>query len=95
MLIDSGAEISAISDAFQIKIADGKTQIPTLPLSGLNIYNAIGNTMSKAKCQMSLPITIDTFTTHAPFIVIPKLNEDDIIVNNFLEKNCAVLDFEN
>lgn len=94
MLVDSGAEISAISTDFEKTITEHGPLIPTLPLTGLNIYNAIGNTTTKASKQMFLPLTFDKYLTHAPFIVVPQLNEGGIIGNDFLEKNKAVLDFE-
>lgn len=96
MLIDSGAEISAISTEYENKLMiENEPQIPSLPLVGLNIYNAIGNTVTKASKQMLLPLTFDSYTVHTPFIVVPQLNEGGIIGNDFLEKNKAILDFKN
>jgi len=42
MLIDSGAEISAISEHYQQLITNENPKIPIIPVNELHIYNAIG-----------------------------------------------------
>lgn len=66
MLVDSGAEISATSNEYEKRLEEIKGQIPTLPVTGLNIYNAIGKTTTKASKQMLLPLTLKTITTQTP-----------------------------
>lgn len=43
MLIDSGADITAISTEYEEEITKQNKNIPSLPLSGLSIHNAVGN----------------------------------------------------
>lgn len=94
MLIDSGAEVSVISPEIEEAIKQNG-QLPTLPLIGLNVYNATGNKITKAIKQVLLPIKLKNETIQSPFIVVPQLNEGGILGNDFLEKNKAILDFEN
>lgn len=94
MLVDSGAEISAISSNYEDKIIRTTNTIPTLPLTGISVYNAIGNKAIKVKSQILLPITIKKKTIQVPFIVIPDLNEGGIIGNDFLETHRATVDYE-
>lgn len=95
MLIDSGAEISAKSANYEKQIIEDNKRIPTLPINGLNIYNAVGNKTTKVNTQMLLPLSLNSLTIQTPFIVIPSLNEGGIIRNDFLERYKATLDFEN
>lgn len=93
MLIDSGAEISAIPSEYKRKIEDNK-RVPKLSISGLNIYNAFRKTTTKASEQMLLPLSFNSTVIHSTFIIINQLNKGGIIGNDFLEKNKATLDFE-
>lgn len=93
MLIDSGAEISAISEKYQKKFLQDDPKMPTIPLSGLVIHNAVGNKSVKIKTQMLLPINIQNKTIHAPVIVIKDLNECGILGSDFLETYGATIDF--
>lgn len=49
MLVDSGAEISAISVRYEEEIIKKTGQLPTLSLTGLSIHNAIGNKPTKVE----------------------------------------------
>jgi len=94
MLIDSGAEVSAISTRYEEDIINKGGILPTLPLSGLSIHNAVGNKATKVSKQVWIPVKIGTEVIHVAFIVIPDLNEGGIIGNDFLETYMAKLDFE-
>lgn len=93
MLIDSGAEISVISTEYERLIREGNNNLPTLPLTGINIFNAFGNKTTKASRQVLLPLRINEHTIQAPFIIIPQLNEGGIIGNDLLDRLKAILDF--
>lgn len=94
MLVDSGAEISLISVLYDEEISKKTGQLPTLPLTGLSIYNAIGNQKTKAERQVLIPLRIDSQIIHTPFIVMPHLNEGGIIGNDFLETHKVILNYE-
>jgi len=93
MLIDSGAEISVISTEYEKLIRETNDHLPTLPLTGLNIYNAFGNKTTEAMRQVLLPLQINDHTIHAPFIIIPQLNEGGIIGNDLLDRLKAIMNF--
>lgn len=56
MLIDSGIEVSAISSQLEGQLIKNHSVIPTFPLSGLYIPNAIGE--KNMNRQVLLPIKI-------------------------------------
>lgn len=93
MLIDSGAEISVISTEYKKLIQEEDDHLPTLTLTGLNIYNTFGNKMTKAIRQVLLPLQINGHTIQAPFIIISQLNEGGIIGNDLLDRLKATLNF--
>lgn len=93
MLIDSGADISAISTDYEEEITIQNKNIPSLPLSGLSIHNAVGNKPTKVSRQILVPIEINNITIHSTFIVVPNLNDNEIIGNDFLESNKTAIDF--
>lgn len=76
-------------------ILQNNKHTPVLPINGIKIHNAIGEKATKISKQMMIPITIQNLITHAPFIIIEKLNENGILENDFLEKHNAIIDFEN
>ncbi|CAI6349975.1 unnamed protein product [Macrosiphum euphorbiae] len=93
MLVDSGAEISAISTEHEkaILILDNST--PILPLSGMTIHNATGDKSIKVNRQLLIPLSIEKTVIQTPFIVVPTLNEGGILGNDFLETHKAIIDF--
>jgi len=93
MLLDSGAEISAISEHYQQLIMNENPKTPTIPVNGLHIYNAIGDKMTKISTQILLPIKIGENILQSPFMVIKNLNEKGILGNDFLENHGASIDF--
>lgn len=95
MLIDSGAEINAISEKYKNLIISNNERIPVLPINGMNIYNTVGKKSTKVSTLMIVPIKLKSIITHVPLIFIEKLNEDGILENAFLKKHNATIDFEN
>jgi len=93
MLIDSGAEISAISTEYEESILKSDKSTPTLPLTGMTIHNATGDKSIKVNRQLLIPLSTKNTIIHTPFIVVPSLNEGGIIGNDFLEAYNAKIDF--
>jgi len=54
MLLDSGAEICALSEEYYDQIIQDDSKIPVIPLTGLSIHNAIGNKPTKVTKQRLL-----------------------------------------
>lgn len=92
MLIDSGAEISAISEAYFEQIIKNDPKTPMIPLTGLCVHNAVGDKATKVTTQILVPIEIEKNTILIPFIVVKNLNEKGIIGNDFLEIHEAAID---
>lgn len=92
MLVDSGAEVSAISTSYEEEITKQIGQLSML-LSGLSVYNAIGNKNTKVDRQVLVPIDIKSITFQTPFIVVPNFNEGGIIGDDFLESNKANINY--
>ncbi|CAH1723231.1 unnamed protein product [Aphis gossypii] len=93
MLVDSGAEISAISTEYENTILESDKSIPTLPLTGMVIHSATGDKSTRVNRQLLIPLSINNKIIRTPFITVPALNEGGIIGNDFLETHNARIDF--
>lgn len=93
MLVDSGAEISAISTDYEAAILKTDGSIPTLPLTGMVIHNATGDKAIKVNRQLLIPMSVNNKIIQTSFITEPSLNEGGIIGNDFLEAYNAKIDF--
>nr|CAI5841825.1 unnamed protein product [Callosobruchus analis] len=79
-LVDSGSEISAISEVFYNRISCDK-QIPTIPTTNVSIGSAVGGKRQRVKVQVLLPIVVEKvkFTCDVQCTVIPNLNCDFLL----------------
>lgn len=93
ILIDSGSEVTAISNDFFEKIKS-KIEAPVLPVTNVQISVAVGGKTQRIKYQTYLPITIGEVTFEVVCLVVPHLNRDMLIGCDFLSKNKASLNFE-
>jgi len=93
MLVDSGAEISAISTDYEAAILKTDSSIPTLPLTGMIIHNGTGDKAIKVNRQLLIPMSVNNKIIQTSFIIVPSLNEGMIIGNDFLEAYNAKIDF--
>nr|CAH7764166.1 unnamed protein product [Callosobruchus chinensis] len=90
VLIDSGSQVSAVSDKFLKMI---KHDIPKLPVSNVAVKLAVGARPEKIKEQVYLPLEVDNVTFDENFLVIPKLNVDVLLGCDFLMNRKVKLDF--
>jgi predicted methyltransferase len=79
ILIDSGVEISAISEHYQQLITNENPKTPTIRVNGLHVHNAIGDKMTKISTQILLPIKVGDNILQSAFMVIKNLNEKRIL----------------
>jgi len=93
MLVDSGAEISAISTEYETAILKTDRSTPTLPLTGMIIHNATGDKAIKVNRQLLFPMSVNNKIIQTSFTTVPLLNEGEIIGNDFLEACNAKIDF--
>lgn len=84
-MIDSEADISAISTKYEKDIIKRGGKIPIVPLSGLSIHNTIGDKVMKVDKQVIILVEIVNTIILVAYIVIPHLNVCGIIGNDFLE----------
>lgn len=93
MLINSGADISSISEKYQQLLLQDDVRMPTIPLTGLVVHISVRNKSTKVNTQMLLPISFHDKTINKPVIVIKDLNENRILESDFLEVCEATIDF--
>lgn len=94
ILIDSGSEVSAISERLFEKIKLNLC-VPVLPVTNVSISVAVGGKVQRVKYQTLLPIIINNeFTFDCICLVIPHLNRDMLLGCDFLSKHKVHLDFE-
>ena len=78
-LIDSGSEVSAISEKFYNKNLDFFKSCLTLPLSGKFMKSATGNRSTRLNLQVTIRTKIKNFTLNLIYLVVPNLIKDCII----------------
>lgn len=92
-LLDTGSQITAISDAFVQRIRNVGGEVATLPTKHLKIKTAVGNKTTTVKSVVCLDISINnvTFATHA--YVIPDLTNDLILGIDWLKLYEVTMNF--
>ena len=93
-LIDTGSEVTAISEKFYNENLEYFTQCPTLPLCGKFIKAATGSKSTRLKLQVMIPTKINNLTLDLIYIVVPKLIKDCIIGIDSQEKLKMVINTE-
>jgi Retroviral aspartyl protease len=91
ILIDSGSQVSAISEQFYLKICDDS--IPVLPVSNVAIRVAVGNKEQRIQKQIFLPIKIQEHEIDLTLLIIPKLNCSVVLGSDWLCTSKANIDF--
>lgn len=92
-LIDSGSEITAISEAFYLKNKGVLEDCPVLPVANTLISVAVGARKQRIKQQIYLPCQIGDVQLDITCLVIPNLNQDVILGCDWLKTSKANLDF--
>ena len=85
-LIDTGSEVTAISEKFYTENLEYFKRCPILPLTGKFIKAAMGNKSTRLKLQVMIPTKINNLTLDLIYIVVPKLIKDYIIGIDSQEK---------
>lgn len=78
-LVDTGSEITAMSEEFYYQHSEIFRTCPTLPISGKMIKGATGSKSARLKIQVLLKTTFANLCEKIIFIVIPKLIKPCII----------------
>jgi hypothetical protein len=95
ILVDTGSEISAISDEMvdSIKKEGNKDKILTLKIAGIRIRGALGRLSRRINLQHWIPIDFSVLICQVTLVEVPGLMCDCILGNDFLNKYRGVIDF--
>ena len=93
-LIDTGSEISVISEHILDELKELNKNIPSLPVAGVTIVGITGVRSKRVTKQVHLNMVINGVGYDNTFLVICGLNLEVILGNDFLIKHKAVIDFQ-
>ncbi|VEN53305.1 unnamed protein product [Callosobruchus maculatus] len=100
ILIDSGSQISAVSEEFVSQLKDKEIQVPSLPISDMSVSAAVGGKKYRVKEQVLLSVTVESdgdntqqFTFSNICVVVPKLNTPVLFGSDWLVASQVNLDF--
>ena len=92
-LVDTGSEVSVISEHMLDELKEVNKNIPALPVAGIT---TVGITGVRSKCvtkQVQLNMIINGGEYENTFLVVRGLNLEVILGNDFLIRHKAVIDF--
>ncbi|KAL3286740.1 hypothetical protein HHI36_001233 [Cryptolaemus montrouzieri] len=93
VLLDSGSDICAISDAFFEEIERHIRNIPVLPVSNTSIGLAAGATKHLIRCQVLLSVKIHDALFEVECLMVPNINAGLLFGSNWNSKFKNNLDF--
>lgn len=93
-LLDSGSEVTCISEEFYLRNSERLQKCPKLPISKLSVVGATGGRPVSVKSQLYVEMTIENFTECHTFVIIPKLKRECIIGVDLLKKLRGNINFE-
>ena len=93
-LIDTGSQITAISEIFYEKIKQN-SKILELPVSNVTVSTAIGKKGIAVKKQVKLKIEIDTYKSYFVFLIIPHLSSEVVLGNDWNLANGSIINYNN
>lgn len=92
-LIDSGSQITAISEEFyNYLLLHGK--LTELPVSNVMLFTAIGKKSTTIKKQILCDVNIDGQNIGTSFLVVPHLSSQIILGNDWLLQNKVIINYE-
>ena len=93
-LVDTGSEVSVISEHILDEIRENNKHIPSLPVAGVSIVGVTGVRSKRVTKQVQLNMIINGGTYENSFLVVRGLNLEVILGNDFLIRHSAVIDFK-
>uniref|UniRef100_V5GHR5 RNA-directed DNA polymerase n=1 Tax=Anoplophora glabripennis TaxID=217634 RepID=V5GHR5_ANOGL len=94
VLVDSGSQLTCVSQDYFDKILKIRSDVPTLPVNGVTVFGAIQNKGQQIKQQVFLNFEINEISFDFPCIVIPNLVRDVILGSDWMLEYSVVIDFE-
>jgi transposase InsO family protein len=91
-LIDTGSEISCVSELFFEQVKQKNPNIPVLPVPAITITGAVGTRERTAKQQVLLTVGLGSWTGDIVFIVVPGLIREIILGIDWLQENKVNID---
>ncbi|XP_022180235.1 uncharacterized protein LOC111040601, partial [Myzus persicae] len=93
LLVDTGATISVLTKEVVDIITQKNPKIPQLPVTGIQISNAVGKKICKVSKQIFCECKIGNIYMQTDFIQVENLNEKGIIGADILRKYSAQIKF--
>lgn len=95
LLVDTGATISVLTKEIVDRIIQNNNHVPMLPISGVQISNAVGKKICKLSKQIFCECKLGPVTIFANFVQVENLNEKGIIGADVLRQYNTQIDFSN
>lgn len=93
-LIDSGSEITCISEDFWLRLRAIKEDIPLMPVKPIQIKGAVGQKSYKVQQIVMLPLEIMGNIIETGFLIVPKLIRPMIIGFNWMLQYKAAINLQ-
>lgn len=94
VLVDSGAQVSAVSEKFLRQLEQNGMVLPRLPVVGIVVGGAIGSDKQRIVEQAMIPVKLSHRMVEVNCVVVPKLTRDVIIGCDFMHKYDVKIDFQ-
>nr|XP_015840034.1 PREDICTED: retrovirus-related Pol polyprotein from transposon 17.6 [Tribolium castaneum] len=94
-LLDTGSEVSCISEEVWSKLIETGNKPPTLPVTSIHLRGAIGQRSCQVVIQCYLEIKIDEHLYPVVALVVKNLIKPTILGADWLNEQRAVIDFDN
>lgn len=91
VLIDTGAEITVLSQSFAEKLFESNPRLPTLPVSQITVSGVISKQNIKIRIQIMAKIKLRNLEENVTFLIFEGLTKNGIVGSDFLEKQKSVL----
>ncbi|KAI5633930.1 integrase core domain-containing protein [Phthorimaea operculella] len=84
-LVDTGSDVTCVSESFWINLSEANQKIPTLPVKPIQVRGAVGRKSSKIQQTVLLPVTLGKTEIQTQFLIIPNLIHSMILGFDWLK----------
>ena len=93
-LIDSGSQISCVSEQFYDQNASILSRVPSLPVVGTSVIGATGGRPVKLRKQIYAEFNMGRLRSNGVFVIVPRLTKTCIIGVDILEPLEGIINFK-
>ena len=93
-LIDTGAEVTCLSEEFVDKNKERMQACPTLPVNGVTLVGPMGGKPIRLRKQIYADIQLPNYLIQVVFLVVPKLSRPCIIGIDLLDEFRSQIDLD-